>query len=201
MGRTIDFFYGIGSRYSYLAATQMERLERDTGAAVRWRPLFSTALMQRRGMDPFAGSPASGQYEESYRFTDLSRWAALYGIPLRDPDWDALDWKRLALAAVAADRLGVVAPFTRQLFDAVFGAGEPPVGDLAIARIGDMAGLDGRRLVNLIDDGETARRHAANIDVALARGVFGVPSFVVDGEMFWGNDRLLLLRHHLGAGA
>jgi 2-hydroxychromene-2-carboxylate isomerase len=65
VAKTVDFFYGIGSRYSYLAATRMDRLAADTGATVRWRPLWSTLLMQRRGMDPFRGPPASGQYEAS----------------------------------------------------------------------------------------------------------------------------------------
>ena len=201
MARTIEFFHGIGSRYSYLAASQMERLERDTGATVRWRPLYSGALMKRRGMDPFAGPPASGQYEPAYRTRDVTRWADYYGIPFHDPDWDALDWQRLALAAVAADRLGGVVPFTKNLFDAIFGAGIAPKTAADLTRIADGSRLDGQNFVRLIDDDETQRRHDQNIIDALAAGVFGVPSFAVDGELFWGNDRLVLLRHHLGARA
>lgn len=200
MARTIEFFYGIGSRYSYLAASQMERLERDTGATVRWRPLYSGVLMERRGMDPFKGVPASGQYDLAYRRRDVTCWANYYGIPFHDPDWDALDWQRFALAAVAADRLGGVVPFTQNLFDAVFGAGNAPKTDAELAGIADRSGLDGRELVRLTDDAETRVRHDRNIDDALAAGVFGVPSFVVEGELFWGNDRLLLLRHRLDAG-
>jgi 2-hydroxychromene-2-carboxylate isomerase len=201
MARAIEFFYGIGSRYSYLASTQMEQLERDTGAAVRWRPLYSRVLMERRGLDPFKGTPASGQYETAYRTRDVARWADYYGIPFRDPDWDALDWQRFALAAVAADRLGGVAPFTRNLYDAVFGAGMAPKTDAKLARIADQSGLDGREFLRLIDDAETQERHDRTIADALAAGVFGVPSFAVDGELFWGNDRLVLLRHHLGVHA
>jgi 2-hydroxychromene-2-carboxylate isomerase len=199
MARTIEFFYGIGSRYSYLASSQMERLERDTGATVRWRPLYSSLLMKRRGMDPFKGPPASGQYEPAYRTRDVTRWAHYYGIPFHDPDWDALDWQRLALAAVAADRLGGVVPFTQNLYAAVFGTGAAPTTDDDLAHIADKSGLNGPSFVRLIDDAQTERRHDQNIADALASGVFGVPSFVIDGELFWGNDRLALLRHHLGA--
>jgi 2-hydroxychromene-2-carboxylate isomerase len=199
MGRTVDFFYGIGSRYSYLASSQVNRLEQDTGASVHWRPLYSTELMKRRGMDPFEGAPSSGQYESAYRTRDVSRWAVLYGIPFHDPDWDTLDWRRLALAAVAADRLDRIVEFTKHLYGAVFGNEITPTDDAGLARIADQAGVDGRELTRLIDDAETARRHDRSIADALAAGVFGVPSFVVDGEMFWGNDRLILLRHHLGA--
>jgi 2-hydroxychromene-2-carboxylate isomerase len=201
MARTIEFFCGIGSRYSYLASSQMERLERDTGATVRWRPLYSALLMERRGMDPFKGPPASGQYEATYRTQDVTRWANHYGIPFHDPDWDALDWQRLALAVVAADRLGCVVSFTKNLFDAVFGAGVVPKTDAKLARIADGSGLDGREFLRMIDDTETRERHDQNIEDALTAGVFGVPSFAVEGELFWGNDRLVLLRHHLGAGA
>jgi len=201
MARMVEFFYGIGSRYSYLAASQMERLERDTGAAVRWRPLYSSALMKRRGMDPFEGPPVSGQYEPAYRTRDVARWAEYYGIPFRDPDWDALDWQRLALAAVVADRLGGVVPFTKHLYDAVFGTGIAPKTDAKLARIADRSGLEGQNFVRLIDDAETQRRHDRNIADGLAAGVFGVPSFIVDGELFWGNDRLILVRHHVGRGA
>jgi len=199
MARMVEFFYGIGSRYSYLASSQMEQLERDTGATVRWRPLYSGALMKRRGMDPFEGPPASGQYEPAYRTRDVTRWADYYGIPFHDPGWDALDWQRLALAAVAADRLGGVVSFTKHLYDAVFGTGVAPKTDAKLARIADGSGLDGQNVVRLIDDAETQERHDRNIADALAAGVFGVPSFVVEGELFWGNDRLVLLRRHLGA--
>ena len=199
MTKTIEFFYGIGSRYSYLASSQMERLERDTGATVRWRPLYSSLLMERRGMDPFRGPPASGQ--AAYGTQDVTRWANYFGIPFHDPDWDALDWQRLALAAVAADRLGGVAPFTKNLFAAVFGAGVAPKTGAKLARIAGSSGLEGREFLRAIDEAETQRRHDRNIADALAAGVFGVPSFVVEGELFWGNDRLVLLRHHLGQPA
>ena len=178
----------------------MEELERDTGATIRWRPLYSRVLMERRGMDPFKGSPASGQYEPAYRTRDVARWANYYGIPFHDPDWDALDWQRFALAAIAADCLGGVVSFTKNLFDAVFGAGVAPRTDVELASLADRSGLDGRDLVRLIDDAQTQAHHDRNIDDALAAGVFGVPSFVVDRELFWGNDRLVLLRHRLGAG-
>lgn len=193
----VDFYYGIGSRYSYLAATRIAALERDTGATVRWRPLYSGLLMRRRGMDPFRGPPPSGQYEPAYRTRDVTRWARLYGVPFHDPDWEAQDWQRLALAAVAADRLGRVADFTLRLYDTVFGAGRAPRGDADLAAIAAASGLDDAAFLRALDGPETASRHERTIAEALAAGVFGVPSFVIDGALFWGNDRLVLLRAHL----
>lgn len=155
--------------------------------------------MKRRGVDPFGGPPPSGQYEPDYRTCDVSRWAELCGIPFHDPDWSALDWRRYALAAVAADRLGRVVEFSKHLYNAVFGTGIAPTDTAGLARIADEAGIAGQDLIRMIDDPETARRHERTIADALAAGAFGVPSFVADGELFWGNDRLVLLRRHLGA--
>src|SRR5918996_842066 len=66
----VEFFYGIGSRYSYLASTQLDRLAAETGYRIRWRPLFSGDLFAARGRNPFTGEPASGQYDWAYRRRD-----------------------------------------------------------------------------------------------------------------------------------
>ena len=59
----VDFYYSIGSRYSYLASTQIAKLERETGCRVRWHPVNGADIRTLRGRDPFAGEPLSGQYE------------------------------------------------------------------------------------------------------------------------------------------
>lgn len=65
--RTVDFYYSIGSRYSYLAATQLIALEQETGCHIQWHPINSVRLIAQRGINPFQGEPISGQYEWSYR--------------------------------------------------------------------------------------------------------------------------------------
>ena len=82
----VDFFYGIGSRYSYLASTQLDRLAAETGCGIRWRPLYSGDLFAARRRDPFQGDPVSGQYDWAYRRRDAERWAAYYGVLYREPD-------------------------------------------------------------------------------------------------------------------
>lgn len=100
--RSVDFYYSIGSRYSYLAQSQIAALERDFGVAVRWFPLQSAALMRAAGRAPFEGPAASTQYLPAYRSSDAERWAKLYGIAYREPDWARIDFGRVNLAAVAA---------------------------------------------------------------------------------------------------
>jgi 2-hydroxychromene-2-carboxylate isomerase len=198
MPPTIDFYFSIDSRYSYLAATQIPVLEREFGATVNWRPLGLSALLAARGATPFStGLRVSGQYEHDYRDIDTRRWAEFYGVKITTPDWRQGDWDRINLAAVAAAVEGSCRAFVTALYDAVMVQGAVPKDDAALARIADQAGLDGTRLVAGIDAPATAALHRATIEQARQAGVFGVPSFVTDGEMFWGNDRLILLRHRL----
>lgn len=198
MAKSVDFYFGIGSRYSFLASTRMDALEQETGCAVKWRPLYSGALMLKRGMHPFRQkTPPSGQYDWAYRRYDAECWAAYYGIPYIEPKEGVREYAHYGLACVAADRLGACAAFSKAMFRAVFAEGRDDIDEDAIRKIAEGAGLDGDALLAMIDDDETAQLHEKNIDDAVAAGAFGVPTFVCDGRLFWGNDRLVLLRDFL----
>jgi 2-hydroxychromene-2-carboxylate isomerase len=193
----VEFFYGLGSRYSYLASTQIAQLETDTGCRVRWRPLYSADLFAARRADPFRGEPISGQYAWSYRRFDAECWADYYGVPFREPGDVEADWRLLALAATAADRLGAVERFSRKLFEAVFVRGTSPLDAQACRRLAGEVGLDETSFDAVLEAPETAAALAATLAEAQALGVFGVPSFVLDGQIYWGNDRLPIVRHRL----
>ena len=85
MSQQVDFFFSPASRYSYLAATQINRLERETGCTVVWRPVHGPDIRKLRGRDPFDGSALSGQYEPEYRQADAAAWAAFYGVAYHEP--------------------------------------------------------------------------------------------------------------------
>jgi 2-hydroxychromene-2-carboxylate isomerase len=191
----VDFFYGPGSRYSYLASTQLPAIEARTGATFRWRALFSGELIARAGgANPF--SDARGQYQAAYRSRDAARWAAHYGAPYREPAFDKVDWPLVSLWCAGAElldaNLGIWA------LTASFARGET----LNAERL--RAGADelgfGNALTALIANGEATRRHKQNIQDALKAGAFGAPTFVCSGgEIFWGQDRIPLLIDHLRA--
>lgn len=192
----VDFYYSIDSRYSYLAATQIPGLEAEFGITIGWKPIAFRALMIARGDDPFTEGPRIGQYDPAYRSIDVHRWANYYKVPLVEPDWEG-DWRRIALAAVAALRLDAGQAMSFALYAAVMQDQATPKTDADLARIATAAGLDGDRLLALIDEPETARLHQQHLDDARRVGVFGVPSFALGSDIFWGNDRLVLLRHRL----
>jgi 2-hydroxychromene-2-carboxylate isomerase len=193
----VDFYYGLGSRYSYLASTQIEPLEADTGCRVRWRPLCSADLFHARGADPFRGPPPSGQYDRAWRRFDAECWADYYGVPFREPEDVRFEPRRLALAATSAARLGAVERFSRRLFQAIFVAGTSPLDDAACRQIASEVGLDPASFAAALDEPATTAAHEATVRAALAAGVFGVPSFVLEGRAYFGNDRLPIVRHIL----
>src|SRR2546427_830689 len=127
--RVVDFYYSIGSRYSYLASTQIAKLEGETGCRVRWHPVNGPDIRKLRGRDPFAGEPLSGQYEWSYRRFDAECWADYYGVAFREPPSPHFDYRLLVRAATAAKRLGGVVPYSHALFRAVWVEGVWPVDE------------------------------------------------------------------------
>jgi 2-hydroxychromene-2-carboxylate isomerase len=192
---TVEFFFSPGSRYSYLAASQIPSLEAETGCAVDWRPVRGPDIRRLRGRDPFVGEPASGQYDWGYRRTDAERWADCYGIPFREPPSHDLDFRLLVGAAMAARRLGAPGACGWRLCAAVYGSDAWPLDEALCLRVAEESGLPRDRVSALLADPETDRQLLAAAEEAHGRAAFGVPTFFVGDRMFWGNDRIVPLRH------
>jgi 2-hydroxychromene-2-carboxylate isomerase len=168
---------------------------------VEWTPVTLPDLMKARGRTPFApdpasGQPLSGQYDMNYRSTDAKRWAQHYGVPYRDSDPRAIGQRVHALACLAAKRQGALVAMAQRLFAAIYAEGLAP-GPEECLRLAGALGLDAVAFTRALADPVIAAEHDANVSEAHARGVFGVPTFFVGDAMFWGNDRLVLLREHL----
>ncbi len=196
MPLTVDFYYGLGSRYAYLASTQLERIAAGTGCRFAWHPVSSGALMRLRGGRPFRGEPISGQYEWPYRQRDAEAWAEYYNVPYREPVDFLVDPDDLAVAASAAQRLGAAEAYSRRLFQAIFVEGRTVAED-NLAALATGAGLDAADFRAQLADPATAARYQSELRRARARGAFGVPTFFLGERMFWGNDRLVLLEHFI----
>ncbi len=196
MELVVDFYYGLGSRYSYLASTQLARIAAETGCRFEWHPIKSGALQELRGGSPFHGEPPSGQYEWPYRQYDAEAWAEFYGVPYREPVDFLVDPAYLAVAATAAKRLGAVEAYSRRLFQAIFVEGVA-VAEADLTGFAADAGLDSDAFRAHLDDPATAEMHEAALQEAHRRGAFGVPTFFVGERLFWGNDRLVLVEHFI----
>ena len=188
----VDFYLGLGSRYSYLAASQLDRLSAQYGCRFAWKPIASGALIDRRDDNPFREGGGKGQYAWSYREYDAKAWAAHYGVPFREPAAFKVEPDVPALACLAAGRQDALVPGCRRLFEMIFAEGAV-IDDAAIDTLPARLGLDAAAFRRDLGARDTRAQHEALIDEAHARGAFGVPTFFLDGRMFWGNDRLPLL--------
>ena len=195
---TIDFYYAIGSRYSYLASTQIDALKEETGCNIEWRPISSARLIARRGNSPFEGKPVSGQDEWTYRELDAKRWANFYGVSYLEPRGRVrFDAEWLALASTAAKRLDKGEAYSRSLFAAMFQDSLSEIDERECISLAEACGIAAIDFQAALRAQETVDQLNETIDNAFDAGVFGVPTFVVAGELFWGNDRMILLRHYL----
>lgn len=188
----VDFYLGLGSRYSYLAASQVDRLEAQHGCRFAWKPIASGALIDRRGDNPFRREDGVGQYDPAYREYDATAWAAHYGIPFREPAPFEVEASVPARACLAAERQGALVACCRVLFAMIFAEGVT-IDAAVIDALPPRLGLDQAAFRRDLDSPETRARHQALVEEAGRRGAFGVPTFFLGGRMFWGNDRLPLL--------
>jgi 2-hydroxychromene-2-carboxylate isomerase len=98
----VDFYFGLGSRHSYLAFTQIAGIEARYGCRFALHPISSIELMELRGISPFKGPPVSGQYDWGYRGNDAAAWADYHGVPFVEPKPLSQDHRLMARACHAA---------------------------------------------------------------------------------------------------
>ena len=195
----LEFFFDYGSPFSYLADTQLPALLARTGADATLRPMLLGGVFKATGNRSPAQEPVEAK--RRYAALELRRTVARLGVPFRANPHFPIDTLTLMRAAVAARRAGCFAAFHRAVFPAFWAEGLD-LGDTGVlaARL-DAAGLDGPRLLSLTRDPDVKAELRATTDEAVARGVFGAPTFFVGPEMFFGCDRLQAVEQALRAAA
>ena len=187
----IEFFFDLGSPWSYLASTQLAGLAERTGASVVWRPFLLGGVFKSIGNR----SPVYEEVESkrAYFYTDMRAWAAYYGVPFRIPSQFPPNSLTAMRGVVAAQRLGRLVPFARAGFTVYF-AEDENISQLAVVeRVAERAGLEANAFRSLVDDPEIKEALKVATAEAVDRGAFGAPTFFWRDQMFFGNDRLNLL--------
>jgi len=193
MSAPIDFYFDFSSPYGYLASTQIDALAERHGRKVEWRPFVLGAAFKVTGQKPLVEQPLRGPYHER----DFARSARLLGVPFRMP----AGFPFFALGASRAvywlgGEKGKA--FAKAVYHAAFGEGRDVT---VLATLTELAvGLGVTGLAEGIEFAETKASLRDATDQAIARGVFGSPFFFVDGEPFWGHDRLAQVEIWLARG-
>jgi 2-hydroxychromene-2-carboxylate isomerase len=184
----LEFWFEFASTYSYPAAMRIEAAAGAAGVPVAWRPFLLGPIFRAQGWNdsPFNVYPAKGRY----MWRDVERVCAGYGLPFRRPTQFPRSGLLAARVAGLATGEGWGPDFVRAVYRANFADDRDVADPVTIAAILDGLGQDGRALLARAAEPASKDRLRAATDEAIALGIFGAPSFVVAGELFWGNDRL-----------
>lgn len=198
MSRTIAYFFSLASPWSFLGHAPFMEVVARHGASVEHVPVNLGPVFAETGGLPLAKRAPARQ---RYRMMELQRWRVKRGVDFHlNPAFWPFDPSTADRAVIAALGHGGVETLLPRLYSAVWQRQEN-LGDPAeLARIIDEAGLPGADIVAQAQGEATAAIYEANRARALAAGMFGAPSYVLDGEVFWGQDRIDLLDDALASG-
>lgn len=184
---SIEFWFSIGSTYSYLSVMRLPKIEKETGIRFEWNPFSVRAIMIEMHNIPFAKKPIKAKY----MWRDIERRASRYNLSPKLPAPYPLEQFDLAnRVAVAGRSEGWCRDYTLAAYRLWFERGIPAGSEENLREALSAIGLDHRRVTGDANSDATARAYGELTDNARSRGIFGAPSFVVDGELFWGDDRL-----------
>jgi 2-hydroxychromene-2-carboxylate isomerase len=183
----IDFWFTMGSTYSYLSVMRLAEVQRATGVSFRWRPFHLLVILQEMNHVPFADKPA----KSAYMWRDIERRAAMYGLSVRAPAPYPVKQSIVAnLVALIGMREGWGEAFIRAAYRRWFELGQETGSEPNVSGSLRDVGQDPRRVLNIAAADGMKSLLMAETDAARALGIFGSPTFAVDGEIFWGDDRL-----------
>jgi 2-hydroxychromene-2-carboxylate isomerase len=187
MGR-LQFWFEYGSTYTYLTVARIHALASAQGVEVDWRPFLLMPIMVEQGMSegPFLPFPQKMRY----MWRDLERRAALHGVPYRKPSHYPPNTLLTARIGTLAAAQGWCREFTERTF-ALHWTEDVQIGTEQNLRAALAAlGKDPQEVIVRAQAPEIKERLRLHTDEARTLGIFGSPSFVANGELFWGDDRL-----------
>lgn len=183
----IDFWYSIGSTYTYLTVMRLPALAEAEGVRFRWRPFNVRHVMVTQNNIPFKDKPVKA----AYMWRDIARRAAHYGLSPRLPAPYPLPGLELAnRVAVLGAAEGWVEDYTRATYRRWFEGGAPAGEEPNLSASLREIGCDPEDVLRRAASEDTGAALARATEEAMGLGVFGAPSFVVGEEVFWGDDRL-----------
>ncbi|HJT11049.1 MAG TPA: 2-hydroxychromene-2-carboxylate isomerase [Dongiaceae bacterium] len=194
----IEFYFDFSSPYGYLGAQRIETVAAEFGRTVLWRPVLLGVIFKVTGQSPLVSQTMRGPYAAR----DMARSARKLGVKFALPE-------AFPFSSVYPCRifywLDGRAPedakaYARAVYDAAFAGNKPPAEPEAAVDLAVCLGHDRAAVLAGMQDGAIKERLRTEVQQAMDKGVFGSPFFIVDGEPFWGNDRLGEVREWLQTG-
>ncbi len=194
----LEFFFDCGSPWTYLAFHKIEEVAEEAAAALEWRPILVGGVFNAVNESVYEQRANPVPAKARWWAKDLQDWARLYGIAIGWPSIFPVNSVAAMRGCIVAQEQGALPAFARAVFEAYWGEDRDISQEFELAAIADSVGLDGRALSDRIVRPEVKQALRANTDELIARGGFGSPTIFIDrDDMYFGNDRLPLVRHAL----
>ena len=184
----IDFYFSIGSTYTYLTITRILDVEKKHSVKFNWKPFSVRAIMKEMNNIPF---PKEKVNKVNYMWRDIERRAKGYGFFAKTPVPYPLTQFDLAnkLAILGLEE-GWGIDYVRLTYKRWFQEGKEPAVDPNISEICNELKIDKNKVIEKTNSDKIEKEYLANTESARKNKVFGSPSFIVGNEIFWGDDRM-----------
>lgn len=189
MAKTVDYYVFLASPWAYLGSKRFADIARRHGATVRIIPMAAAEVFPVSGGLPLAKRAPQRQ---AYRIVELKRWREFLGVPLNlQPSFFPMNEALAARLVIAAreagqDAVGLAHAMMRAVWAEDRNIADPEI----LEQIVTETGLDPARLFAAAESDAVQAEYARGTQQAIDANVFGAPSYVIDGEIFWGQDRL-----------
>lgn len=196
MAKTIDYYFSPVSPWTYLGHARFTEIARKHGASIAPKPVDYGRIFPLSGGLPVAKRPLQRQ---AYRLVELARWRDYSGVPMNtEPKYFPYDARLAALAIIAAGDADKAMKLAGAFLRGCWAEEKNMADEAEVTAVIRGAGLDSGALLKQANAPETAARFEAFTDEAIARQIFGAPTYVYKNELFWGQDRLDFLELALG---
>jgi 2-hydroxychromene-2-carboxylate isomerase len=196
----LEFFFDCSSPWTYLAFHKIEELARETKAELVWKPILVGGVFNAVNPSVYEQRANPTPARAAYYGKDLVDWARTYGLRIGMPTVFPVNSVKAMRGAFVAEEHGLLSPYARAVFDAYWGRLEDISQDEVLEKIVRGVEIPREEFFEKIAAPEYKAKLRANTDELIARGGFGSPTmFVNKDDMYFGNDRLMLVRQALAA--
>jgi len=185
---SFEFWFDFASTYSYLSVYRIEELAQNYNIKIKWKPFLLGPIFNTQGWDtsPFNIYKAKGEY----MWRDITRLSEKYGITFTHPSQFPRNGLLAARVSVAFEDESWVPGFIKSVFIANFSDDKDISNEEVLSSILKTLGLDAAQIIAEAKTQENKDKLREQTQLAADKSIFGAPTFVIGGEIFWGNDRL-----------
>ena len=186
--KNIDFYFSIGSTYTFLSVTRILDIEKKNNIKFNWKPFSVRAIMKEMNNIPF---PKDKKNKVDYMWRDIERRAKCYGFFAKTPvPYPLSEFDLANQIAILGLEEGWGIDYVRLTYKKWFQEGKEPAIDPSISEVCDELKLNKNEIITAAKDQIIQNKYLLNTDSARNNKIFGSPTFVVNSEIFWGDDRM-----------